>query len=51
MNVNLDQISDLSEEEQQQFFEHTQKHLRKVWAKIIRNQTEKEIDLERKKDE
>ncbi len=38
-----DEISNLSEEEQEQFHRYVQKSLRRQWAKV-RNQTEKEID-------
>lgn len=43
MNSMADQISDLSDEDQQQFHEYVQRSLRKRRAKA-RNQTEKEID-------
>lgn len=42
-----DEISDLSEEEQEQFHQYVQKSLRRQWAKA-KDQTEKKIDLERR---
>ncbi|KKN07548.1 hypothetical protein LCGC14_1065690 [marine sediment metagenome] len=47
MNSMSDQISNLSDEDQQRFHEYTQRSLRKQWAKA-RQQTEKEIDDDRK---
>ncbi len=48
MNSMSDQISDLSDEDQQRFHAETQRSLRKQWSKA-RNQTEHEHDeIERK---
>ena len=46
-NPMADQISNLSDEDQQRFHEYTQRSLKRQRAKA-RNQTEKEIDLGRK---
>ena len=43
MNPTLDQIQDLSDEEQEQFHRYVQRSLRRRWAKA-KNQTEKEND-------
>ena len=48
MNSMADQISNLPDEDQQRFHQYVQKRLRRQWAKA-RNQTEKEIDNERKR--
>ncbi len=42
-NSMSDQISKLSDEDQERFHEEAQRHLRRQWA-VARNQTEKEID-------
>ena len=47
MNSISDQISNLSDEDQQEFHRRTQRSLRKQWAKA-KAQTEQEIDLERR---
>lgn len=47
MSPTYDEISNLSDEDQQRFHEYTQKSLRKQWEEA-RNQIETEIDLERK---
>ena len=47
MSPTYDEISNLSDEDQQRFHEYTQRSLRKQWA-VARNQTEREIDLERR---
>ena len=47
MNSNLDQIQDLSEEDQEQFHRYVQRSLRRRWAKA-KNEIETEIDFERK---
>ena len=48
MNSIADQISNLSDEDQRQFHEYTQKRLRKRRAEA-RNQTEKGIDDEQRR--
>lgn len=45
MNPIADQISNLSDEDQQRFHEGVQRRLRKQWAEA-KNRTEKEIDNE-----
>ncbi len=47
MNSMSDQISDLSDEDQQRYHEYTQRSLRRQWAKA-RNHTETEIDTKRR---
>ena len=42
-NTMSDQISNLSDEDQQRFHEYTQRSLKRQWAQA-RNQIEKEID-------
>ena len=49
MNSMSDQISNLSEEDQERFHAEAQRHLRNQWAEA-KNRTETEIDqLERRK--
>ena len=44
-NSMSDQISNLSDEDQQQFHTEAQRHLRRQWVEA-KNRTEKEIDNE-----
>lgn len=48
MNSMADQISDLPEEEQEQFHRRVQKSLRRQWAKA-KSKTEKGIDDEQRR--
>ncbi|KKN51496.1 hypothetical protein LCGC14_0621880 [marine sediment metagenome] len=46
MDSMADQISDLPEEQQEQFYEYVQNRCRRIYREQIRNRIEKEIDNE-----